>query len=132
MVEHQERPGSPRTAPPGQGQQHPGQQHVEVAEIADQHGVVRHRPPAEQERRGPADQPGPAAGDSQCHGRQAPGAPQQVDPRGGGQAQRLDDLVDPLAVVGQPLQQDPDPGVRLDVIRPEGQPAHGPTVVGLA
>jgi hypothetical protein len=111
VVEHQHRPP----------EQQPGEQHVEVAQVADQHRVRRVLPaltPA------PDGEHGPAPGQPQRQQRQPPRLAEHRHPAGGVDAERDVDLADLFAGRAESLDQDADPRVRPDVVRPEREEPH--------
>ena len=111
VVEHQH----------GPAEQQPGQQHVEVAEVADQHRV---RPLPAALAAAADGEHGPAAGQPQGQQRQPPGLPEHGHPAGGVDAERHVGLADLVAGGAQSLDQDAHPRVRPDVVRPERENPH--------
>ncbi len=111
VVEHQH----------GPAEQQPGQQHVEVAEVADQHRV---RPLPAALAQAADGEHGPAAGQPQGQQRQPPGLAEHGHPAGGVDAEPHVDLADLVAAGAQPLDQDTHPRVRSDVVRPEREDPH--------
>ena len=105
----------------GAPEQPPGQPHVEVAEVADEHRVRAVPAP------GPPPAPGqhpPAPGEPDRQHRQPPGLSQHRDPAGGVDAERDVDLDHLVAAGAEAVDEHAAPGVGADVVGAEREDLH--------